>query len=81
MIHTSNFHANADALSDADRAGVKARAQRLLAGIYRSVGLAAIANEFSLPPDDFDPELHKAVKRCARYLYLAAAPDGAWLGQ
>jgi hypothetical protein len=81
MIHASNFHANADALSDADRAELKARASRLLAEIYRSVGLAAIANELALPPDDFEPELRKAVKRGARYLYLAAAPQGASQGQ
>jgi hypothetical protein len=74
MIHNSNLHANADALSDVERAGLKARASRLLAGIYRSVGLAAVAGELELAPDDFEPDLRKAVRRGARYLSLVATP-------
>jgi hypothetical protein len=77
MIHAANFHVNADALSDADRAELKARASRLLAGIYRSVGLAAVAHELELAPDDFEPELRKAVKRGARYLFLTSSPHDA----
>jgi hypothetical protein len=77
MIHASKFQINTDALSHSERAELKARASRLLAGIYRSAGLAAVASELELPPDDFEPELRKAVNRGARYLFLAAAPHGA----
>ena len=81
MIHAENFHVNSDSRPDADRAELKERASRLLAGIYRSVGLAAVAGELELPPDDFDPELRKLVKRGARYLVLAAAAHEASPGR
>ena len=81
MIHASNFQSNADALSVEDKAELRARASRLLAGVYRSVGLAAVASELELPPDDFEPELRKAVKRGARYLFLTATPEGAYIRQ
>ncbi len=77
MIHASNFHVDADALTAEDRTELKARASRLLAGIYRSVGLAAVAGELELTADDLEPELRKLVKRGARYLVLAAAPNEA----
>jgi len=77
MIHATKVQVNTDALSDSERAELKARASRLLAGIYRSVGLAAVAGELELPPEDFEPELRKAVNRGARYLFLAAAPQCA----
>ena len=79
MTYAANFHVNTATASAsvADRAELKARASRLLAGIYRSVGLAAVAGELKLPLDDFEPELRKLVKRGARYLVLAAAPDEA----
>src|SRR5271163_374018 len=41
---------------------------RLLAGIYRAVGLAAVANELEISKVDLDPELVKAVERGALYL-------------
>ena len=77
MIHATKYQVNTEALSDSERAELKARASRLLAGIYRSVGLAAVAGELELPPEDFEPELRKAVNRGARYLFLAAAPQCA----
>ena len=47
-----------------------ARPSRLMARIYRDIGLAAVANELALPADDLEPELIEAVKRGSRYLYL-----------
>jgi hypothetical protein len=44
------------------------RPSRLLAGIYRAVGLAAVANELEISKADLDPELVKAVERGAHYL-------------
>ena len=44
------------------------RPGRLLAGIYRAVGLAAAANELEISKVDLDPELVKAVERGAHYL-------------
>ena len=47
-----------------------ARPIRLMARIYRDIGLATVATELALPTDDFEPELSEAVKRGARYIYL-----------
>ena len=44
------------------------RPSRLLAGIYRAVGLAAVANELEISKVDLDPELVEAVERGAHYL-------------
>jgi hypothetical protein len=77
MIHAANFHVDTEAPSDADRTELKARASRLLAGIYRSVGLAAVAGELELPPDEFEPDLRKLIRRGARYLALVTAPNEA----
>ena len=81
MIHASNFHANTDALSNEERVELKARASRLLLGIYRSVGLAAVASELELASDEFEPELRKAVNRGARYLFLTAMPEDDYARQ
>jgi hypothetical protein len=51
-----------------------ARPTRLMARIYRDIGLAAVANELALSTDDFEPELSEAVKRGARYIYLLPKP-------
>ena len=47
-----------------------ARPSRLMARIYRDIGLAAVASELALLSDDLEPELIEAVKRGSRYLYL-----------
>ncbi len=52
-----------------------ARPTRLLARIYRDIGLAAVAGELGLPTDDFEPELCESVKRGARYIYLLPKTD------
>jgi hypothetical protein len=44
------------------------RPGRLLASIYRAVGLAAMANELEISKVDIDPELVEAVERGAHYL-------------
>ncbi|MGD1037762.1 MAG: hypothetical protein ABR878_11325 [Roseiarcus sp.] len=53
---------------------IEARAgdSRLLSRLYHDVGLAAVAAEFELPAQDFDPELAEALERGTRYL---AAPN------
>ena len=80
-MHCLNLQVSADALSEAERAELRERASRLLAGVYRSIGLAAVANELELPPDDLDPEMRKAVKRGARYLNLVGEPPDTALNR
>ncbi len=46
----------------------RAGSSRLLARLYHDIGLAAVAAEFELPIERFDPELAEAVERGARYL-------------
>ena len=52
-----------------------ARPNRLMARIYRDIGLAAVAGELALPTHDFEPELSESVKRGARYIYLLPKTD------
>jgi hypothetical protein len=49
---------------------IEARAgrSRLLSRLYHDVGLAAVAAEFELPFERFDPELAEALERGARHL-------------
>jgi len=54
-----------------------ARPSRLMARIYRDIGLAAVASELALLSDDFEPELIEAVKRGSRYLYLTLSTERA----
>jgi hypothetical protein len=51
------------------------RPSRLMARIYRDIGLAAVASELALLVDDLEPELIEAVKRGSRYLYLMPASE------
>ena len=46
----------------------RAGGSRLLSRLYRDIGLAAVAAEFELSIEDFEPELCEAVERGARYL-------------
>jgi len=46
----------------------RAGRSRLLSRLYRDIGLAAVAAEFELPVQEFEPELGEAVERGARYL-------------
>ena len=47
---------------------VRAGRSPLLSRLYHEVGLAAVAAEFELPIERFDPELAEALERGARYL-------------
>jgi hypothetical protein len=51
-----------------DAIETRAGRSRLLSRLYRDIGLAAVAAEFELPVEDFEPELGEAVERGARYL-------------
>jgi hypothetical protein len=53
-----------------------ARPSRLMARIYRDIGLAAVAKELALPADGLEPELIEALKRGSRYLYLMPRIEG-----
>jgi hypothetical protein len=66
MAHTSDMAGPSGSTVKAE----SARPSRLMARIYRDIGLAAVANELALPADDLEPELIEAVKRGSRYLYL-----------
>ncbi len=46
----------------------RAGGSRLLSRLYRDIALAAVAAEFELSIEDFEPELCEAVERGARYL-------------
>ena len=66
QFHSGDEHSGrrvSSELSKDDR-----RPSRLLAGIYRAVGLAAVANELEISKVGLDPELVKAVERGAHYL-------------
>jgi hypothetical protein len=47
---------------------VRAGRSPLLSRLYHEVGLAAVAAEFELPIERFDPELAEALERGAHYL-------------
>jgi hypothetical protein len=51
-------------------ASIEVRAGRspLLSRLYRDVGMAAVAAELELNPEDFEPEVGEALARGARYL-------------
>jgi hypothetical protein len=66
MAHTSDMAGPSGSTAKAE----SARPSRLMARIYRDIGLAAVANELALRADDLEPELIEAVKRGSRYLYL-----------
>ena len=46
------------------------RPSRLLAGIYRDIGLAAVALSLDISADGLEPEVHEAVRRGSRYIFL-----------
>jgi hypothetical protein len=48
---------------------------RLMQRLYRDVGLSAVARELELSMPDLDTEVGEAVKRGARYVYLAPKAD------
>ena len=43
---------------------------RLLSGIYRDIGLAAVASGLEIQMDQLAPEICEAVKRGSRYIHL-----------
>ncbi len=51
-----------------DAVEVPAGRTRLLARLYRDIGLAAVAEELGLAPEEFEPELETSITRGARYL-------------
>jgi hypothetical protein len=51
-----------------DALEVPAGRTRLLARLYRDIGLAAVAEELGLENDAFEPELVSSIQRGARYL-------------
>jgi hypothetical protein len=71
MAHTSDMAGPSGSTVKAE----SARPSRLMARIYRDIGLAAVASELGLPADGLEPELIEAVKRGSRYLYLMPATD------
>jgi len=66
MTHTSDMAGPSGSTAKAE----SARPSRLMARIYRDIGLAAVAHELAVSADDLEPELIEAVKRGSRYLYL-----------
>ncbi len=48
---------------------------RLMARIYRDVGLAAVASELALRSDDFESGLSESIKRGARYMCIMLKTD------
>ena len=66
MTHTCDMAGPSGSTAKAE----SARPSRLMARIYRDIGLAAVASELGLPADGLEPELIEAVKRGSRYLYL-----------
>jgi hypothetical protein len=47
-----------------------ARPSRLLTAIYHDIGMAAVAMSLDLTIETLDPDVHEAVKRGNRYIYL-----------
>jgi len=73
MAHTSDMAGPSGPTLKAE----SARPSRLMARIYRDIGLAAVASELALLSDDLEPELIEAVKRGSRYLYLMPTTERA----
>ena len=46
------------------------RPSRLLSNIYRDIGLAAVAISLEIPVEGLEPEVHEAVRRGSRYIFL-----------
>jgi hypothetical protein len=46
------------------------RPSRLMAGVYRDIGLAAVAAVLEMPADQLDRDVAEAVRRGARYICL-----------
>jgi hypothetical protein len=70
---TETGRRNLEALARLEPAGPaaiekRAGASRLLSRLYRDVGLAAIAEELSLPPRSMDSEMAAAIERGAALL-------------
>jgi hypothetical protein len=63
------------ALARSDAKPTSGRPVRLMQRIYRDVGLSAVARELDLSTPDLEIEVGEAVKRGARYVYLAPKAD------
>jgi hypothetical protein len=63
------------ALARSDAKPASERPVRLMQRIYRDVGLSAVAQELELSTPDLETEVGEAVKRGARYVYLAPKAD------
>jgi hypothetical protein len=62
-------------LARSDAKASTERPVRLMQRVYRDVGLAAVARELELSTPDLETEVVEAVKRGARYVYLAPKAD------
>jgi hypothetical protein len=67
---SNNFAANARALGEASDG------QTPLSGLYREVGLAAVANELNLQLNTLEPDVAAAVERGTAALLLAGREPG-----
>jgi hypothetical protein len=63
------------ALARSDAKPATERPVRLMQRVYRDVGLSAVALELELSTPDLETEVGEAVKRGARYVYLAPKAD------
>ena len=57
-----------DLASIPDALETRAGQSRLLSRLYRDIGLAAVAAELRLAPQEFDLEVGESIERGARYL-------------
>ncbi len=68
MTTLSNASLGAATLNSMPPAAV--RPSRLMAGVYRDIGLAAVAAVLDMPVDQLDRDVADAVRRGARYICL-----------
>jgi hypothetical protein len=70
MSNISKIGSRVETSVQAGKAPPVAPASRLLASIYRDIGLAAVACGLDMPVDSLDADIGIAVKRGARYIHL-----------
>jgi hypothetical protein len=70
MSNISEIETRAETAFAAAKSSPPAPASRLLASIYRDIGLAAVACGLDMPAETLDADVGIAVKRGARYIHL-----------
>jgi hypothetical protein len=70
MSNLSEIRARGETSSVSAKAPPVAPPSRLLAGIYRDIGLAAVAAGLDMPAETLEAEVGNAIKRGARYIRL-----------